>query len=289
MIELLAPGGRQRRRPTPVVADEHIDDAGATEAANNGAIEGKPPPSELALAVARPAATVVVKREITGDESSQAKRDRQASLVAGLLMSSASGTGGKKTAADAAKAEAELASARAAASAATTDDSHAAHESAECDAEVTDTEADAKKRPAAKAAVVCKRLYGKTSPTADADVMKRPSAKAAPAVPHKPPKASLKQKKTSPKAARPSSTFPKVPAKLAATFPKMLSDKPITFAGGKIYKSLKKRCFRVYLRARDRVESSINFGADPSESHLQAAFNYGCQLIVQDPRPVHES
>ena len=61
------------------------------------------------------------------------------------------------------------------------------------------------------------------------------------------------------------------------------SQKPTTHAGGKIYFSKPKSCYRVYLRATDRIEKSVR--ANPAcKSDMVRKFNVACAMIENDKR-----
>jgi hypothetical protein len=63
-------------------------------------------------------------------------------------------------------------------------------------------------------------------------------------------------------------------------------DKPMHWAGGRIYNNAAKRRFRVYTRKHDKVESSVGYGHDPTQEHMQSKWKAACKLIVDDPRVV---
>ena len=73
-----------------------------------------------------------------------------------------------------------------------------------------------------------------------------------------------------------------MPAKVARPAP---SQKPTAHAGGKIYFSAPKSCYRVYLRATDRIEKCVR--ANPaSKSDMTRKFIVACAMIEQDKRPI---
>ena len=70
------------------------------------------------------------------------------------------------------------------------------------------------------------------------------------------------------------------PAKVARPAP---SQKPTSHAGGRIYFSNPKSCYRVYLRATDRIEKCVR--ANPAcKSDMARKFNVACAMIENDKR-----
>ena len=58
------------------------------------------------------------------------------------------------------------------------------------------------------------------------------------------------------------------------------STKPTQHGGGRLYFAKARHCFRVYLRSKDRIETTV-----PILDDQKAAFRYSCALIESDPRP----
>ena len=82
---------------------------------------------------------------------------------------------------------------------------------------------------------------------------------------------------------RPAAAIAGAATKLGKSIP--VSFKPTEYKGGKIYFSKAKRAWRVYLRKRDRVESTVKVDTK-DKADVDARWSKCLKIIRHDKRPI---
>lgn len=68
--------------------------------------------------------------------------------------------------------------------------------------------------------------------------------------------------------------------------PALDMDNTVYYGGGRLYNYPKRRLFRVWTRREDKKDKGVNYGKDPTPTHLKKRWNDALKLIEDDVRPV---